>query len=254
MQKQGKSECYGRNNETKINIPRYLYHYSSFRNLENILANNTIYFQRPYEVNDPFDCKLHPSFGKNDEDRATAHLAWDSYRKRIGLFCLSEVNNDILMWSHYGDKHRGVVLQFDGRWLLNNFKNLKPVEYHEDWPEIGYYNTVWDRTFRKGFGKRTAELEELETIVFLRKALHWCYEYEWRIVLEENGFVSIDPLALTAVILGCKMGDADCEKAEEYRGKYGKENIELFKARECPNRYCLEIRPISGEQNSDARI
>lgn len=226
-----------------MNIPRFLYHYSSFRNLENILANNTLYFQRPYDVNDPFDCKIHPSYGQNDEDRATAHFAWNNYRKSIGLFCLSEVNNDILMWSHYGDKHRGVVLQFDSRKLFDNFNNLKPVEYHEDWPEIGYYNAVWDKAFRKGFGNRTKELEELETIVFLRKALHWCYEFEWRIVLEENGFKKITPGVLTGIILGCKLADSDCEKVKEYKGKYDKKNIALFKAKECPDRYCIEIQP-----------
>lgn len=31
----------------------------------------------------------------------------------LGVLCLSEIHDDILMWSHYADGHRGIVLQFD---------------------------------------------------------------------------------------------------------------------------------------------
>ncbi len=33
--------------------------------------------------------------------------------KKKGILCLSEKNDDILMWSHYGNKHSGICLEFD---------------------------------------------------------------------------------------------------------------------------------------------
>lgn len=32
----------------------------------------------------------------------------------VGVYCVSATCDDILMWSHYGDYHRGICLEFDG--------------------------------------------------------------------------------------------------------------------------------------------
>jgi hypothetical protein len=36
--------------------------------------------------------------------------AWD---KAIGIFCLSATNDNILMWSQYGDQHQGIAIGYD---------------------------------------------------------------------------------------------------------------------------------------------
>ncbi len=33
---------------------------------------------------------------------------------KVGVLCVSTKRDDILMWSHYGDSHRGICLEFDG--------------------------------------------------------------------------------------------------------------------------------------------
>jgi len=37
----------------------------------------------------------------------------DKASEKIGLLCLSGVRDSILMWGHYCDKHRGIVIGFD---------------------------------------------------------------------------------------------------------------------------------------------
>ena len=33
-----------------------------------------------------------------------------------GITCLSEVKDDLLMWSHYGGKYKGFCLEFDSKY------------------------------------------------------------------------------------------------------------------------------------------
>ncbi|HRI59001.1 MAG TPA: DUF2971 domain-containing protein [Saprospiraceae bacterium] len=39
-------------------------------------------------------------------------LIKDAYAKKTGVFCLSSKNDDILMWAHYADLHKGFCLGF----------------------------------------------------------------------------------------------------------------------------------------------
>ena len=51
-----------------------------------------------------------------------------NYVNSLGIFCLSERSDDILMWSHYSNGHRGVCLQFN---LLNSelIEYCIPIKY-----------------------------------------------------------------------------------------------------------------------------
>jgi len=56
--------------------------------------------------------------------------------KHIGIFCLSPFNDNMLMWSHYADSHKGVCLQFrrDHRFL----QNAEAVEYEDNIPIVNF--------------------------------------------------------------------------------------------------------------------
>jgi hypothetical protein len=32
----------------------------------------------------------------------------------VGIYCVSTNYDDVLMWSHYADSHKGICLEFDG--------------------------------------------------------------------------------------------------------------------------------------------
>lgn len=54
--------------------------------------------------------------------------------EQIGVLCLSGVKNDILMWSHYADAHRGICLEFDRH--VEFFAHTQEVKYPPVRPRI----------------------------------------------------------------------------------------------------------------------
>jgi DUF2971 family protein len=89
----------------------------------------------------------------------------------VGLLCLSEVRDSILMWGHYTDNHQGFVVGFDSdhpffskrRSDKDEFGFLRRVDYSPQRPQV----TLTDTT---------------STVWFSTKAEQWSYEKEWRIV------------------------------------------------------------------------
>lgn len=51
---------------------------------------------------------------------------------RRGIYCLTPFPDNILMWSHYSDNHRGVCLEFDA--FTGSFGDSRAVEYRRDYP------------------------------------------------------------------------------------------------------------------------
>lgn len=135
-----------------------------------------------------------------------SQLMSSTFDKSLGAFCLSEVPDSLLMWSHYGASHAGFVLEFDARHTYfheqkgpeDEFRYLRSVEYRETRP--------------------SASLTDFDGVdVFLVKSGHWAYEREWRIfrALREANLVipaephsfhlfSFPPDALRSVILGAR--------------------------------------------------
>jgi hypothetical protein len=90
----------------------------------------------------------------------------EKYSELFGLLCLSAKKDNILMWSHYADNHKGVVIGFDSKKLFRHgyFK----VRYSE---ERCYYNVKDERDING--------LTEL----FATKAKMWDYEDEYRALI-----------------------------------------------------------------------
>ena len=128
------------------------------------------------------------------------------------LLSLTEVNNNILMWSHYAEQHKGVVLQLrciaeiDSPWGV-----AKPVQYTETMPRL------FDDEFlaRMISGQTTMDNREIAERIVYSKAIDWAYEKEWRIwggsgrSKEPCEDIPFNPRELEAVILGCKMSKDD---------------------------------------------
>ncbi|MCG6537996.1 MAG: DUF2971 domain-containing protein [Syntrophales bacterium LBB04] len=106
-----------------------------------------------------------------------------------GVFCLSECNNNILMWSHYADGHKGFCVEFE----------RKPDN------DLGDY----DRTRKVRYGVEYPVASPLDPKAydykFFLKAANWKYEKEWRL-LNERGNAAI-PLSarISAIIFGLRM-------------------------------------------------
>jgi hypothetical protein len=86
-----------------------------------------------------------------------------------GVYSLSEVNDSIIMWSHYAQNHEGVCIGFD-RKDLENTGNLIKVKYVKKAPkELTKTNR---RSPAKYFHKH--------------KYFQWSYEKEFRLILENT--------------------------------------------------------------------
>lgn len=167
--------------------------------LESLIKTGGVYFSQPSNFNDPFECRAQvfydpkgantvrhvngrtkqffPNASPADRLRFSAQLR-RKYSKprseghenqiiddRTGLLCLVERPDNLLMWAHYGDSHKGVCLEFDtSEWL---FRLAAKIHYSETYPLVDTANQTPEEIMR-------------ETL--LRKSKEWEYEQEWRIV------------------------------------------------------------------------
>lgn len=192
--------------------------------LRDILFENRLYWSSPKQFNDPFDCSPVPTLaGTKAERRAyISHLArtqisgaprhervrakrlmtadnlasmeanlnriFDERLARVGICSLAEVGDNVLMWSHYADSHRGVCLRFNPTRVDRDFYLSFKVRYSADRPVVHVMR---------------ASEDEWVTGSLLTKAEEWRYEQEWRMFdLEGPGFHPFRPGLLDAVVLG----------------------------------------------------
>jgi hypothetical protein len=128
------------------------------------------------------------------------------------VLCLSEVKDNILMWSHYAEDHQGLVLQLrcipelDSAWGI-----AKPVRYSERMPRL--YDE--DEFVKLLTGQLTLPEPTVTQKLVYTKAIDWAYEKEWRIWAGKGRSPAayedwpFDPRELEAVYLGCRMSTED---------------------------------------------
>lgn len=124
----------------------------------------------------------------------------DSLNK-VGACCFTSDPRNLLMWSHYANHHKGIILQFEVAKDTNTFLKTITVDYVEDYPIVNWANET------------AKEISK----AFLNKHKSWKYEDESRIIHPEgaNTSLAFKPEALTAVILGCKASQATKDKVKE---------------------------------------
>jgi hypothetical protein len=130
--------------------------------------------------------------------------------EQFGVLCLSTVSDSIAMWSHYGDKHRGIVIGFDSDHPDFANRNWFPVDYAKD--RVGV-DMAW--TLRRAEASDGTPLKTLKT-----KSEVWSYEKELRSMfklsdlesISSNGgkkyFWKIPKETIREVKLGCRCPEA----------------------------------------------
>lgn len=132
---------------------------------------------------------------------------WDDQIKRIRLFCIAEEADNLLMWSHYSDSHKGAVIKF--RCMpQNSLSFAKKVSYTNEIPFIANAKEFIDHFVHT----KIIDIEDTYFKFACTKSDHWSYEKEWRCVnlqTDENGelfeFGQIIPEEIESVYLGLKM-------------------------------------------------
>jgi hypothetical protein len=91
----------------------------------------------------------------------------ERFLKEHGVCCFSELNDDLLMWSHYGGRYQGICLEF--RTSYKPFNKLRKVTYTDKMPQIKIADLVINSNYVPLFES-----------LFCTKSQAWCYEHEWR--------------------------------------------------------------------------
>ena len=133
----------------------------------------------------------------------------------ICVFCISEIPDNLLMWSHYSDSHKGAVIKF--KCLPEKDTALcaaTQVKYQQDMP-------VWaslDEWINSNFGGEPLSKRKYLDSITATKSNAWKYEKEWRVISSfrtpievQRGYAdySIYPKEIVELILGCRMSEID---------------------------------------------
>lgn len=159
-------------------------------------------------VNRLSDAELIAGIRKSSNDMAAA----------MGVFCLAECLDSVLMWSHYASNHQGIALRFEFGSDPEKVPIFWKVEYQDDRPILRHtdFNV-----------KSYAIARALAT-----KATFWSYEQEWRIMLTDHARTTIDfdPKAITSIILGAKCSEDVAEHAKAVAASYGLDIVRMTPA------------------------
>jgi hypothetical protein len=222
-------------------VPPKLYKYQSYNEYSfSNLRKGCLWFSKPKDFNDPFDCDINFEIVDVTQENLNLHFAHmresaqdktgfdkvyldggkvneifaENVKKfalkatdqaktqwaNIGVTCLSEKSDDILMWSHYSYGHQGFCLEFDTSYspfTEIGKDNLIKVHYSDSYPPL----SLLDMHNR---------LPPLPRNLLATKSTHWSYEAEWRLFLTLGGFeYPYDKPALTGIYFGCKMKEND---------------------------------------------
>lgn len=171
----------------------YIYKYMPYR--KEFFENFLLRISQKKALNDPFE--IEPSldwwadlclqtenyrFGKTKQEirdylkkqpnfSTWKHLGTSLF-KREGIISFTKEENNILMWAHYADSHKGILVAFDSShdFFHKTFTNQSKFS-------VGKLTEVKYRT------KRLDTIENNMSSPFFHKSSNWKYEKEFRLLL-----------------------------------------------------------------------
>lgn len=231
-----------------------------------IFTHNELYFASADQFNDPFDCSFdfsfeasagevkkywhrvlrveNPILNKHQREKWIAEhhkelttgdpIIVENLKQgsadilsKLGICSFSRVPDDILMWSHYANCHKGFCIQFFDDDKENFIGEAQKILYADEYPIV---NPMKD--------------DHLDRLIktLLTKAKHWKYEKEWRMIDYKNGpgVRRFPPHLLVGVIFGCRITEKHQALIREWCG--GRQaKISFYQARESAQKYSLEL-------------
>lgn len=124
------------------------------------------------------------------------------------ICCFSATKNNLLLWSHYANKHTGYCVEYDISRKSNISERLFPVIYSlkKMKHDVVVNNFLLDIENNCG---------QLYTDFLLRKSYHWLYESEWRLIVkksdslkEVNGGLIVKFEPIKAIYFGLNMKES----------------------------------------------
>ena len=165
---------------------------------------------------------------KEDSEK-TLKIFIDLLRQGNKIFCISENYDNLLMWAHYADEHKGAVIKLK---CLHKEDTLlcaaEKVQYSAIMQNPRLDELIVDFDIDSSANKIFKDC-------IYTKSRDWQYEQEWRVVLPTQDsssghtFINLREEELDSIYLGCKMAESD---KQEILGitKTQRKNIRVFQA------------------------
>lgn len=208
-------------------VTLYKYRAYSAYSLE-MLINRELYFARPDQLNDPYDCRLNirDSLGaaiaragqiqnrslheRLQRLRGIDHVydKMDRDLSSLGVFSLSRTPTHVLLWSHYAQNHTGFCVGFRFSDALTTHQSphgiigATDVGYSTSNPFIEFFEEVASSSTVPEWGEVWQTLLSVGMAV---KADTWRYEEEVRILRQEPGLVPFSAVELNEIVFGLNM-------------------------------------------------
>ncbi len=153
-----------------------------------------------------------------------------------GILSLASRYDCPLMWSHYGDQHRGLCLGYS-----------LPGDSSDDLYEVNYEGNrnIFASQVKAMLDGDLQARTEVDAGVLLRKAPDWNYEKEWRMLGARGPADS--PLELEEVIFGSR-----CLPAVQHtlqRALEGRDRpVQFFRMHEMPGAFGLQRHPLDADE------
>ncbi|WP_164979447.1 DUF2971 domain-containing protein [Pseudomonas sp. DTU12.3] len=264
-----------------------------------ILNHNSVYFSKYTDFNDPFELstpfpnlarmytrasaeldQLHKSgifsseiyqelknicakIIKNGNPKLDeTHKKIRERMSRVGIYSLSQVNNEILMWSHYADNHKGFCIGFESL-HLNTIPLTKklPVNYKTTFTDlddpkiiINFYTEVFHNLLHLPENEWQAKREKLAKklkheddqrgglSVLTDKYEKWSYEQEVRLIDQKNfGLKQFDPKCIKSITFGLRADPKDVKEIQKICRETNKEHITFYKTEKHDEKFELNI-------------
>jgi hypothetical protein len=200
---------------TPADWPIYKYQPITKQSLAN-LARRQLWAAPPSAFNDPFECRLQRADSPaglstlRRENPHMAHLTDDAFARKaieafegqfanMGIVCFAQRLDNIQMWSHYADHHRGICLGF-GREQPAKDTAVYRVIYTDDYPPLTF--------------ERTWHTNGLARVLYAKHS-GWAYERELRMIRvidpPDANRLADYPAPLCHVVFGLRTPESDKE-------------------------------------------
>ena len=157
-------------------------------------------------------------------------------KNNIGASCFSVLNDNLLLWSHYSNNHKGICAGIDSKILFKATEcSIGKVNYTKEYPQV---------IPPINFGNENLEDQDIASFfkILMTKNESWSYEHEYRIFKTRfaNETAVIPKEAIKQIIIGCKFPSMSFRSLIDDL-KASVPHADLFLAEMHPHKFELEL-------------
>lgn len=162
--------------------------------------------------------------------------------QQVGIECFTQSPTDVLMWSYYADKHKGICVEYDFSKMFSSLSNafLFPVYYSENRPLLNL-EKLYDPVTKQISNERIIEVFPNLMWSWITKSSEWEREKEWRLIsfpIKDETERSVKLPIISRIITGINITDENYKIAADIASD---KKIPIHRTRLKNDQYTIEI-------------